>query len=50
MLADVFQQCDRIVDGRLIEPSDNVSGTQAGRGCRRVRLDFSDDWGLLQDK
>src|SRR5439155_20165749 len=49
MLVDVFQQCDRIVDGRLIEPADNVSGTQAGRGCRRrIRLDFSDDWGFCR--
>ena len=34
MFADVFQQRDRIVDGRLVKAPDDVSGTQSGRRFR----------------
>ncbi len=34
MFADVFQQRDRIVDGCLVKPTDDVSGTQSRCRCR----------------
>src|SRR5436190_10200548 len=43
MFADVFQQCDRIVDGCFIESADNVSGMESGCCCRALWFYFLDD-------
>src|SRR5882757_8497660 len=43
MFADVLQQRDRIVDGRLVKAPDNVSGTQSGCRCRTFWFYLIDD-------
>src|SRR5438034_4681247 len=43
MFADVFQQRDRIVDGCLVKPPDDVSGTQSGCRCRAFWFYLLDD-------
>src|SRR4029453_5699819 len=48
MFADVFQQRDRIVDWRLIEPADVVPWAQPRRRCRRVRFYFVNDRGFCR--
>src|ERR1700745_4066169 len=48
MFADVFQQRDGIIDGRLIEPADNVSVAQSPRRSRCVRFYFVNDRGLCR--
>src|SRR5262249_38502542 len=48
MLADVFQQRNRIVDGCLVKPPDDVSGAQSGCRCRAFRFYFLDDWGFCR--
>src|SRR5215831_8475 len=43
MFTDVFQQRDRIVDGCLVKPPDDVSGTQSACRCRAFWFYFLDD-------
>src|SRR5258708_18853844 len=43
MFADVFQQRDRIVDGCLVKPTDDVCGAQSGCRCRAFWFYFLDD-------
>src|SRR4029077_3535461 len=44
MFTDVFQQRDRIVDGRLVKPTDDVSGAQSGCRGGAFCFYFLDDW------
>src|SRR5436190_8582406 len=48
MFADVFQQRDGIIDGRLIEPANDVSRAKSGSRSRRVRFYFVNDRGLCR--
>src|SRR4029077_16665984 len=48
MFADVFQQRDRIVDGCLIKPTDDVSGMQSGYRCRAFSFYLLDDRGFCR--
>src|SRR5438876_11890539 len=43
MFADVFQQRDGTVDGCLVKPTDDVSGTPSGCLCRAFWFYFLDD-------
>src|SRR4029079_11840406 len=43
MFADVFQQCDRIVDRCLVKPTDDVSGEESGCCCRAFWFHFLDN-------
>src|SRR5215212_5089539 len=48
MLADVFQQRDRIVDWGLVKPTDDVAGTQSGCCCGAFWFYFLNDWGFCR--
>jgi len=44
MFADVLQQRDRVVDRRLVKPTDDVSGAQSGCRGGTFCFYFLDDW------
>src|ERR1043166_9183582 len=43
MFADVFQQGDRIIDGALVKPADNISRVQSGCRCGAFWFYFLDN-------